>query len=131
MRPVDPFDDASTARAVIDARGAVARWSVGARRLLGYEAHEVRGRPAAALLADSDGLAAPAGPRWSGDLALRHRDGRTVAVHLLALRRLSQGDRADWRRVVRPHPPDPHPPGARGTAAALGPAPPPPLVCGH
>jgi PAS domain-containing protein/anti-sigma regulatory factor (Ser/Thr protein kinase) len=129
MRPVDPFDDASTARAVIDARGAVARWSVGARRLLGYEAHEVLGRPAAALLADSDGLAAPAGPRWSGDLALRHRDGRTVAVHLLALRRLSRGDRADWRAVVRPDHADLDPPDDVVTAAALAQSPCPMLVC--
>jgi PAS domain-containing protein/anti-sigma regulatory factor (Ser/Thr protein kinase) len=129
MRPVDPFDDASTARAVIDDRGAVARWSAGARRLLGYEAHEVLGRPAAVLLADPEALAAPAGPRWSGDLALRHRDGRTVSVHLLALRRPSRDDRAGWRAVVRPDHAELDPPDDVVTAAALAQSPCPMLVC--
>ncbi|WP_405553247.1 SpoIIE family protein phosphatase [Streptomyces canus] len=129
MRPVDPFDDASTARAVIDDRGAVARWGVGARRLLGYEAHEVLGRPAAALLAEPDALAALVGPRWSGDLALRHRDGRTVSAHLLALRRPPRGDRADWRVVVRPDHAELDPPDDVVTAAALVQSPCPMLVC--
>lgn len=129
MRPVDPFDDASTARAVIDDRGAVARWGVGARRLLGYEAHEVLGRPAAALLAERDALAALVGPRWSGDLTLRHRDGRTVPVHLLALRRPPLGDRADWRVVVRPDHAELDPPDDVVTAAALDQSPCPMLVC--
>ncbi|MFI6435857.1 SpoIIE family protein phosphatase [Streptomyces sp. NPDC050759] len=129
MRPVDPFDDASTARAVIDDRGAVARWGVGAQRLLGYEAPEVLGRPAAALLAEPDALPAPVGPRWSGDLALRHRDGRTVPVHLLALRRPSRDGRADWRAVVRPDHAELDPPDDVVTAAALAQSPCPMLVC--
>ncbi|MFF7546136.1 SpoIIE family protein phosphatase [Streptomyces canus] len=129
MRPVDPFDDASTARAVIDDRGAVARWGVGARRLLGYDAHEVLGRPAAALLAQPDALAAVVGPRWSGDLTLRHRDGRTVPVHLLALRRPPRGDRAEWRVAVLPDHTELDPPDDVVTAAALDQSPCPMLVC--
>jgi len=130
MRPVDPFDDASTARAVIDDRGDVARWSAGARRLLGYEADEVLGRPAAALLAGPGTQGVPAGPRWSGDLVLRHRDGRTVSVHLLALRRPPRGGRgADWQAVVRPDPADLDPPDDVVTAAALAQSPCPMLVC--
>jgi PAS domain-containing protein len=41
--------DAATA--VIDGRGRVLAWSAGARRLLGYAAGDVTGRPAAKLLA--------------------------------------------------------------------------------
>ncbi|MDT3400329.1 PAS domain-containing protein, partial [Streptomyces sp. B1866] len=51
-------DEASTARAVVDDRGAVAEWSDGARGLLGYTAAEVVGRAAAALLADRAAAAA-------------------------------------------------------------------------
>jgi serine phosphatase RsbU (regulator of sigma subunit)/PAS domain-containing protein/anti-sigma regulatory factor (Ser/Thr protein kinase) len=129
MSPVDPFDDASTARAVVDDRGDVTRWSTGARRLLGYEADEVVGRPAAALLAGPDALAAPVGARWSGDLTLRHRDGHTLSVHLLALRRPARDGRADWRAVVRPDPAELDPPADVVTAAALAQAPCAMLVC--
>ena len=40
-----------TATAVIDGQGSVLAWSAGARRLLGYPAGDVMGRPAATLLA--------------------------------------------------------------------------------
>src|SRR5438876_11422775 len=39
------------ATAVIDGQGRVLAWSAGARRLLGYAAGDVTGRPAATLLA--------------------------------------------------------------------------------
>ncbi|MFE2042307.1 SpoIIE family protein phosphatase [Streptomyces sp. NPDC059477] len=85
MSPDNPFDDAATARAVIDAHGDLVEWNEGARRLLGWTAAEVVGRPAAALL---DGPPpAPKTARWHGTLTLRHRDGRTLPVWLLAHRR--------------------------------------------
>jgi PAS domain S-box-containing protein len=77
-----------TATAVIDGRGSVLEWSAGARRLLGYAAGDVRGRPAARLLASE----LPASARrsltertdWNGKVSLRHRDGGRVELELLA-----------------------------------------------
>ncbi|MEU3337856.1 SpoIIE family protein phosphatase [Streptomyces sp. NPDC002144] len=129
MSPVDPFDDASTARAVIDERGLVVRWGAGARRLLGFEAAEILGRPAAALLADADELAPPPGPRWSGGIDLRHRDGRTLSVRLLALRRPPEGNPASWQVVVPPDGAELRPSDGALTAAALAQSPCPMLVC--
>ncbi|MEU0676435.1 SpoIIE family protein phosphatase [Streptomyces sp. NPDC006172] len=126
MSPDYPFDDASAARAVIDEDGTLTDWSEGARLLLGYERAEVVGRPVAALLADDPGvpddgdgnpphaggqaggdgpartgesprLPGPGEDRWSGTLALRHRDGRTVSVWILAhRRRLADDAPATW-----------------------------------
>jgi PAS domain S-box-containing protein len=99
MSPDYPFDEAATARAVIDDAGTLTEWSEGARRLLGWAADEVLGRPAARLLADT----APevSGPRWYGTLALRHRDGHTVTVWLLAHhRRAPEGGPGDWLVVT-------------------------------
>src|SRR4051812_27973877 len=129
MTPVEPFDDASTARAVIDERGNVARWGAGAQGLLGYEAAEVVGRPVAALLADADTFAAPAGSRWSGTLALRHRDGRTLSLPVLALRRPPQGDPGSWQAVVQPDSARLDPPSDALASAALAQSPCPMLVC--
>ncbi|WP_234311766.1 SpoIIE family protein phosphatase [Streptomyces griseus] len=93
------MDEAATATAVVDGRGLVTAWSAGARRLLGYPASEVVGRPGAALLADgppSDVLRSlPSLPRWSGTATLRHRDGHPLAVNLLAHRR-QDGAGAEW-----------------------------------
>ncbi|OIK00336.1 PAS sensor protein [Streptomyces sp. MUSC 14] len=100
MSRVYPFDDAATARAVIDGAGTVVEWSEGARRLLGHPARAVVGRPAALLLAD-DPPALPTGRRWSGTLGLRHRDGRTLPVWLLAHRRPPHdGHAGDWLVVT-------------------------------
>ncbi|MGW1215183.1 SpoIIE family protein phosphatase [Streptomyces sp. NPDC002499] len=131
MSPVDPFDDASTARAVIDDLGAVVRWSTGARRLLGYTETDVLGRPAAALLADPAEAppGAPADRRWSGPLALRHRDGHMVSVRLLALRASTPGAPDTWHAVVPPDITDLEPPHEILTAAALAQSPCPMLVC--
>lgn len=97
MRPDDPFDDAVTARAVIAADGTLARWSEGARLLLGHTAEEVVGRPAAGLLAEGTGPPRLPADRWSGTLALRHRDGGAVAVWVLAHRRHPAGGTSgDW-----------------------------------
>jgi len=93
MSPEYPFDDADTARAVIDDSGTLVDWNTGAERLLGWSAAEVVGAPARNLLADPDVLA-PAGPRWDGTVTLRHREGREVAVWLLAHHRPSRDDTA-------------------------------------
>ncbi|MCB5181972.1 SpoIIE family protein phosphatase [Streptomyces sp. SMC 277] len=91
---------AYTATATISEQGLVTEWSEDARRLLGYPPAEVVGQPAARLLADDAGaLAAPAPPgqeRWSGTVALRHRDGRRMELGLLAHRWTSTGGTAKW-----------------------------------
>ncbi|MGP4083740.1 SpoIIE family protein phosphatase [Streptomyces sp. KR55] len=100
MSPVYPFDEAATARAVIDRDGTVTEWGEGARRLLGWTADEVVGRPAAQLVEGT----APAlrTPRCDGTLTLRHRDGRTVSVWLLAHRRQPPDSGTDDWLVVTP-----------------------------
>ncbi|MFD9507250.1 SpoIIE family protein phosphatase [Streptomyces mirabilis] len=102
MSPVHPLDEAATARAVIDGNGTLLRWSEGARRLLGHAPEEVEGRPAADLLATGTPVPAePTGIRWNGNLDLRHRDGHTVSVWLLAHRRKPQdGGPATWLVVT-------------------------------
>ncbi|WP_019057802.1 SpoIIE family protein phosphatase [Streptomyces prunicolor] len=102
MRPVYPFDDAATARVVIDDAGTLVEWNDGAGRLLGHAADEVVGRPAVGLLADgAEALPAITGARWDGTVALRHRDGRAVSVWLLAHhRRPRDGGPGDWLVVT-------------------------------
>jgi len=102
MRPVYPDDDAATARAVIDDTGTLVEWNDGARRLLGHTAAEVVGRPAAELLADSSAPHVPEGPRGDGTLSLRHRDGSTVTVWLLAHHRGAEGTTPGQWLVVTP-----------------------------
>ncbi|MFJ4466595.1 SpoIIE family protein phosphatase [Streptomyces sp. NPDC089424] len=99
MTPEYPFDEAATARAVIDAEGRVAEWGEGARRLLGWTPDEVLGRPAVRLLQGP----APAarGRRWDGTLTLRRQDGRTVSVWLLAHHRPVPDGGGEWL-VVSP-----------------------------
>ncbi|MFJ2157794.1 SpoIIE family protein phosphatase [Streptomyces sp. NPDC087856] len=98
MSPVYPFDDAATARVVIDDAGTLTGWSEGARRLLGHTADEVVGRPAVRLLAGgAEALPAITGARWDGTVTLRHRDGHTLPVWLLAHhRRPPGGGPGDW-----------------------------------
>ncbi|MFD5497297.1 SpoIIE family protein phosphatase [Streptomyces sp. NPDC001812] len=102
MRPDDPFDDPVTARAVIAADGTLVRWNEGARLLLGHSAEEVVGRPAADLLAAGAAPPpAPSGTRWNGTLALRHQNGGTVTVWVLAHRvRREDGGTGDWLAVT-------------------------------
>ncbi|MGW2567225.1 SpoIIE family protein phosphatase [Streptomyces sp. NPDC001537] len=91
MSPEYPFDEAATARAVIDESGTLVEWNAGAERLLGWPVDEVVGQPGRNLLVDKDVLA-PAGARWHGTVALRHRDGHEVSLWLLAHHRPSQDD---------------------------------------
>ncbi|RRR87553.1 PAS domain S-box protein [Streptomyces sp. RP5T] len=97
-RPGDPVDESATAGARVDAHGIVTGWSEGARRLLGYRAAEVVGRPAASLLAREPPVEMLRSlrtlPRWSGTATLRHRDGHHLAVNLLAHRRELDGEDA-------------------------------------
>ncbi|WP_328500123.1 SpoIIE family protein phosphatase [Streptomyces sp. NBC_00457] len=110
MSPVYPFDEAATARAVLDGDGTVTEWSEGARRLLGWTAEEVVGRPAAELIQGPPPAARS--PRWNGTVTLRHRDGHTVTVWLLVHHRQPKnGGTGDWLAVTplegdRPPQPD-------------------------
>ncbi|MFI2644079.1 SpoIIE family protein phosphatase [Streptomyces sp. NPDC018610] len=101
MSPVYPFDDAATARAVVDEQGLVVEWNEGAHRLLGWARQEVVARPAARLLADGARLPAlpPEERRRTGTLDLRHRDGHTVSVWVLAHHRRPE-DGGDWLLVT-------------------------------
>ncbi|MFH0519457.1 SpoIIE family protein phosphatase [Streptomyces sp. M41] len=104
MSPEYPFDEAATARAVIDAAGTLVEWNAGAERLLGHRAAEVVGRPAAELLADgrTDRPHPPRGDRWDGVLTLRRHDGGTLPVWLLAHRIRMPDEGPDRWLVVTP-----------------------------
>ncbi|RPK78684.1 MULTISPECIES: PAS domain-containing protein [Streptomyces] len=78
-------DPTMSATAVVDARGVVTGWSEGAERLLGYPSRAAIGRPAARLLGtdrDTGGAVRAVLGGRSVTAALRHRDGRRVAVRL-------------------------------------------------
>ncbi|MFE1340200.1 SpoIIE family protein phosphatase [Streptomyces sp. NPDC058733] len=103
MSPDYPFDDAATARAVIADDGTLTGWNAGAARLLGWPAGDVVGRPAARLLADAAGASLPAeGSRRHGTVTLRHRDGRTVEVWVLAHHQQPREDAPGHWLVVAP-----------------------------
>ncbi|QTE02646.1 SpoIIE family protein phosphatase [Streptomyces cyanogenus] len=111
MSRVYPFDDAATARAVIRDDGTLTEWNEGAHRLLGHPAAAVLGRPAAELLAEAEPPDPPAGTRWAGTVGLRHRDGRTVSVWLLAHRRPPDDEHPGGWLLVTPLAGDDPPPG--------------------
>ncbi|GAA2312532.1 SpoIIE family protein phosphatase [Streptomyces hawaiiensis] len=71
---------------VVDAGGVIMVWSDGARRLLGHEPAELVGRPVTDLLTtdlpESTRRHVAEGRPWSGEVALRHRDGNRVVVRL-------------------------------------------------
>ncbi|MEW2398818.1 SpoIIE family protein phosphatase [Streptomyces sp. NPDC046862] len=93
--PAYSFDGTVTARAIVAADGSVVEWNEGARRLLGWSEPDVLGRSAGRLLAPGGSVRQPpsGSPVWSGTVPLRHQNGRTVSVWLLAhLRRAADGD---------------------------------------
>ncbi|WP_329223107.1 SpoIIE family protein phosphatase [Streptomyces sp. NBC_01485] len=100
MSPEYPFDEAATARAVVDDTGTLVGWNEGARTLLGWSPADVVGRPATDLLADATPLFT--GPRWHGTVTLRHRDGRPVRLWLLAHRAPSRNGSPGHWLVVAP-----------------------------
>uniref|UniRef100_UPI0031E40CF5 SpoIIE family protein phosphatase n=1 Tax=Streptomyces hawaiiensis TaxID=67305 RepID=UPI0031E40CF5 len=90
-----------TARVTLDEHGLVTGWNAGAERLLGYSSGQMTGRRAADLLAEPipvrGGLPTLTGlPRWNGDVALRHRDGRKLTVRILAHHRPPGADGPAW-----------------------------------
>lgn len=91
---------AYTATATVNEQGIVTEWSEGARRLLGYGPAELVGQPAAGLLADGAGDPVRRVPadreRWSGTVALRHKDGRRLELRLLAHRWTSTSGTNRW-----------------------------------
>ncbi|MEU0221986.1 PAS domain-containing protein, partial [Streptomyces sp. NPDC006265] len=94
-------DASLTARVTLDEQGTVTGWNAGAERLLGYSAGQLTGRRAADLLAEPipvrGGLPTLTGlPRWNGDVALRHRDGRRLTVRILAHHRPPGADAPAW-----------------------------------
>ncbi|KUN09742.1 protein phosphatase [Streptomyces yokosukanensis] len=88
--PGDPFDASTDAAAVISEHGVVVGWTRGAETLLGHAAADVVGASAARLLvmpADPARLAGVvercrAGNGWSGQIAVRHRDGGSLDLQL-------------------------------------------------
>ncbi|MGW3208068.1 SpoIIE family protein phosphatase [Streptomyces sp. NPDC001135] len=88
--PGEFFDASTDATAVISEYGVVVGWTRNAEALLGYAAPDVLGVCAARLLAvpeDPVRLAGVvercrAGNGWSGQIALRHRDGRRLDLRL-------------------------------------------------
>jgi PAS domain S-box-containing protein len=119
MSPVNPLDDAATARVVVDDDGVVLEWNEGATRLLGHTASDVVGGPVSALCAPGGGCGglltgdAASEQRLVSTVPVRHRDGRTVPVGLIAHRRPPRDDRPGRWVVVapvgeasRPLPPD-------------------------
>ncbi|MFF9121311.1 SpoIIE family protein phosphatase [Streptomyces massasporeus] len=93
-------DEAATAKALVDGHGIVTGWSEGARRLLGYRAAEVIGRPGSALLADGPPPETLSSlltlPRWSGRATLLHREGHALTVNLLAHLRQDGDGHGEW-----------------------------------
>jgi serine phosphatase RsbU (regulator of sigma subunit)/PAS domain-containing protein/anti-sigma regulatory factor (Ser/Thr protein kinase) len=72
-----------TATATIDEHGILTSWSEGARRLLGYDSSAAR-------------RALAGRGRWNGTVPLRHRDGRSLELGVLAHRRTSDTGVTDW-----------------------------------
>ncbi|RNG22460.1 SpoIIE family protein phosphatase [Streptomyces botrytidirepellens] len=80
-------DPISEATCVVDERGVLTGWSLGAQNLLGHRAEDVVGRPVAELFAPGG----PGPPRFEahtaaggGPAVLRHRDGHDVRTVLWA-----------------------------------------------
>jgi PAS domain S-box-containing protein len=88
----------------LDARGVATAWSGGARELLGYRSEDVLGKRVAGFL--SGPLPAEyrrcwaEGVPWSGSVAVRHQDGRTLRVRLEAHPLLNAIGETDWLLTV-------------------------------
>ncbi|MFJ6486259.1 SpoIIE family protein phosphatase [Streptomyces sp. NPDC091682] len=102
---LDQFpDQATSATAVVDARGIVTGWSSGAQRLLGYSYRDVVGRPAARLLGgntDAEVLFS-AILEGRGPIPLRHQDGDYLNAELQAYTSLDREGNTQWLFMVTP-----------------------------
>ncbi|MGW5433284.1 SpoIIE family protein phosphatase [Streptomyces sp. NPDC004059] len=98
--PGDLFDASTDAAAVISEHGVVVGWTHSAETFLGHAARDVVGASAARLLAmpeDPVRLAGVvqrcrAGNGWSGQVAVRHRDGRSLDIQLRVSASFRVGD---------------------------------------
>ncbi|MEV5880830.1 SpoIIE family protein phosphatase [Streptomyces sp. NPDC052101] len=98
--PGDLFDASTDAAAVISEHGVVVGWTRGAEALLGHVASDVVGASAARLLAMPEdpvrlaGVVARcrAGNGWSGQTAVRLRDGRSLGIQLRVSASFRVGD---------------------------------------
>ncbi|MEV6112933.1 SpoIIE family protein phosphatase [Streptomyces sp. NPDC052109] len=98
--PRDLFDASGDAAAVISEHGTVLGWTRSAEELLGYGAAELVGTRVARLLTtpeDPVRLAGVvqrcrAGNGWSGEIAVRHRDGRSLDLELRVSASFRMGD---------------------------------------
>jgi PAS domain S-box-containing protein len=98
--PGDLFDASTDAAAVISEHGIVVGWTRSAETFLGHAARDVVGASAARLLAmpeDPVRLAGVvqrcrAGNGWSGQVAVRHRDGRSLDIQLRVSASFRVGD---------------------------------------
>ncbi|MFI9252043.1 SpoIIE family protein phosphatase [Streptomyces sp. NPDC053069] len=98
--PGDLFDASTDAAAVISVHGVVLGWTRSAEALLGYAAPDVLGVSAARLLGMPEDPARLAGivercstgNGWSGQIAVRHRDGRPLDLQLRVSASFPLGD---------------------------------------
>jgi PAS domain S-box-containing protein len=98
--PGDLFDASTDAAAVISEHGVVVGWTHSAEAFLGHAARDVVGASAARLLAmpeDPVRLAGVvercrAGNGWSGQITVRHRDGRSLDIQLRVSASFRVGD---------------------------------------
>ncbi|WP_030181566.1 SpoIIE family protein phosphatase [Streptomyces sp. NRRL S-813] len=92
--------------AVVDDHGVLREWGRGAERLLGYSSSEVVGRSATDLLfgrlSETIRRAFVARSPWSGEIDLRHRNGTSVAVELLAAPTAEEDGARRWSLVAVP-----------------------------
>ncbi|MFF3518133.1 SpoIIE family protein phosphatase [Streptomyces sp. NPDC002573] len=102
--PASSSEIPDAAIAMIDAEGTVVAWTQAAQRLVGHSAREVVGRSALQVLPpceDAPSASAVfeqcrAQGGWSGTVAVRHRDGRTLTMTLRVSRLWGQGAATRW-----------------------------------
>jgi PAS domain S-box-containing protein len=89
--------------AVVDHRGHFVEWSSGAEQLLGYSS-DILGRSATDLLVEWPTPAATkvweSKAPWSSEVELRHHDGHSVTVELLAVPRTGVDGAPQWALVA-------------------------------
>ncbi|MEV6057200.1 SpoIIE family protein phosphatase [Streptomyces sp. NPDC052107] len=100
----NPHEIHDAAIAMLDADGTVVGWTGTAQRLVGYSAGQVVGRSVAVVLPLAQNASqvqafveqCRARGGWSGNAAVRHRDGHTLNVGLRILQLWGQGGAVHW-----------------------------------